>query len=53
METFLEDVNNVLNNGEIPNLYSLPEDKNEVMENMREANKNTPGFKNLGDTEIW
>jgi len=53
LEAFLEDVNNVLNNGEIPNLYSLPEDIMEVMDNMREVNKNAPGFKNLGDTEIW
>lgn len=53
MEAFLEDINNVLNNGEIPNLYSLPEDIMEVMDNMREVNKNTPGFKNLGDAEIW
>ena len=53
MESFLEDVNNVLNNGEIPNLYSLPEDIMEVMDNMREVNKNVQGYKNFGDAEIW
>jgi hypothetical protein len=40
MESFLEDVNNILNNGEIPNLYSTIEDKTLVLDNMREANKN-------------
>jgi len=30
MEAFLEDINNVLNNGEIPNLYSAAEDILEV-----------------------
>lgn len=52
-EAFLEDINNVLNNGEIPNLYSASEDIMTVMDNMREVNKNTPGYKNLGDNEIW
>jgi len=36
MESFLEDVNNVLNNGEIPNLYSAQDDINNVIEAMRE-----------------
>jgi len=53
LEAFLEDVNNVLNNGEIPNLYSAPEDIMNIMDNMREVNKNVPGFKNFGDNEIW
>lgn len=53
MESFLEDVNNVLNNGEIPNLYTAQEDIALVMDNMREVNKNQPGFKNLSDNEIW
>lgn len=35
-EAFLEDVNNVLNNGEIPNLYSVQDDINNVIEAMRE-----------------
>lgn len=52
-EAFLEDVNNVLNNGEIPNLYSAAEDISTVLENMREANKNVMGYKVFGDQEIW
>lgn len=53
MESFLEDVNNVLNNGEIPNLYALPEHILEVMDNMKDTNKHVPNYKNLSDTEIW
>ena len=53
IEAFLEDVNNILNNGEIPNLYSAAEDIMNIMDNMREVNKNVPGFKNWGDSEIW
>jgi dynein heavy chain len=53
MESFLEDVNNILNNGEIPNLYSAQEDIANIMENMREVNKNLPGFKTWSDGDIW
>lgn len=35
-ETFLEDVNNVLNTGEIPNLM-LPEDKDKIANDIREV----------------
>jgi dynein heavy chain len=52
-EAFVEDINNVLNNGEIPNLYSAAEDIMVVMDNMREQNKNVHNYKNLGDGEIW
>ena len=53
MESFLEDINNVLNNGEIPNLYSAAEDITAVMESMREANKNNSDYKKFGDNDIW
>jgi len=53
MESFLEDINNILNNGEIPNLYSTNEDIMLVMDNMREQNKNDKEFKNFSDAEIW
>jgi dynein heavy chain len=49
----LEDINNVLNNGEIPNLYSTAEDYGIVMDNMKEANKNDKNYKNLSDPEVW
>lgn len=43
----------MLNNGEIPNLYSALEDISTVMENMREVNKNNPDYKKYGDSDIW
>jgi len=52
-ESFLEDVNNLLNNGEIPNLYQAAEDKILVMEGMREVTKNLPNAKMLGDNELF
>lgn len=53
MESFLEDVNNVLNNGEIPNLYAAPEEYALVQEAMADANKNVPGYKGLGNQQVW
>ena len=53
LESFLEDVNNVLNNGEIPNLYATTEDYTIVMDNMKESNKNDKNYKNLSDPEVW
>jgi dynein heavy chain len=43
-EAFVEDINNILNNGEIPNLYTL-EDTNNIIESVKEANKANPDFK--------
>ena len=48
-EAFLEDVNNVLNNGEIPNLYGTNEEQANLVDNMREEDKK---FKDYGDNEI-
>jgi len=53
MESFLEDVNNVLNNGEIPNLYAAADEMANVMEAMMEQNKNVPGYKGLGQQQVW
>jgi len=52
-ENFLEDVNNILNNGEIPNLFSAPEDLLNVTEGMKDAVKGDPKFGNMGDTELF
>jgi dynein heavy chain len=35
-ESFLEDINNILNNGEIPNLYSTAEEISNILETMQE-----------------
>jgi dynein heavy chain, axonemal len=51
-ETFLEDVNNILNNGEIPNLFSAPEDLLNVTEGMKDSVKGDPKFGNMGDLEL-
>lgn len=37
-ESFLEDINNLLNAGEVPNLFAL-DDKNEIIEKMRQIDK--------------
>jgi dynein heavy chain len=37
-ESFLEDINNLLNSGEIPNIFSADE-KGDICENMRELDK--------------
>jgi dynein heavy chain, axonemal len=47
-EAFLEDINNILNNGEIPNLYKA-EDVVQIIESVKEANKSNPEFKEIAD----
>lgn len=37
-ESFLEDVSNILNTGEVPNLFNV-EDKNEILEKMRQIDR--------------
>ena len=37
-ESFLEDINNILNTGEVPNIFN-PEEKAEVMDGMRPVAK--------------
>ena len=54
MESFLEDVNNILNNGQIPNLYATQDDIQNVFESIKDFNKNDPAFKALqNDAEVW
>jgi dynein heavy chain len=48
IEAFLEDINNILNNGEIPNLYKDKEDEGMIIEAMRD----NPLNKNKGENEI-
>jgi len=47
-ESFVEDINNILNNGEIPNLYNA-EDYGNIIESVKEANKLNPDFKAIAD----
>lgn len=51
-EAFVEDINNILNNGEIPNLYVAIEDQTIIIEGMREVNKNLPQYKTMNEPEI-
>jgi dynein heavy chain len=51
-EVFVEDINNILNNGEIPNLYSEAEEITNILDQMKDVNKNNPNYKNYSDTEI-
>lgn len=51
-EAFVEDINNILNGGEIPNLYTELEDITNIIDLMKDANKNSPAYKNFTDGEI-
>jgi len=48
----VEDINNILNNGEIPNLYIALEDQTIIVEGMREVNKNDPNYRNYNEAQI-
>lgn len=50
-EAFVEDVNNILNNGKIPNLYG-GEDTTKIMEDMRETHKQDDRVRNMEDPEV-
>ena len=45
-EAFLEDINNILNNGKIPNLYNK-EDEGAIAEALKEAYKGDLAFKEI------
>lgn len=52
LEAFVEDINNILNGGEIPNLYADAEEITNIIDQMKDANKNNQTYKILTDTEI-
>ena len=52
-EAFLEDINNILNNGEVPNLLSEDEDLINVIERMKEQYKADPDFKEHEGDQQW
>ena len=45
-EAFLEDINNILNNGKIPNLYNK-DHEGIIIESLKEAYKGDPVFKEI------
>lgn len=50
-EAFVEDINNILNNGKIPNLYG-PEDTIKILDDMKEQHKGDDQIRNGEDGEI-
>ena len=50
-EAFVEDINNMLNNGKIPNLYNQ-EDINMIIENVKDTKKHDPEFKEIAEDNI-
>ena len=52
LEAFVEDINNILNGGIIPNLYTELEEITNIIDLMKDANKNNAAFKNFTDTEV-
>ncbi|KXS15928.1 hypothetical protein M427DRAFT_111568 [Gonapodya prolifera JEL478] len=51
-EGFLEDINNILNSGEVPSLYASDE-KSEILELMRSDSKNSNGDQELTPTMLF
>ena len=51
-EAFVEDVNNILNNGKIPNLYDA-ENYGKVVEDMKDTHKSDDFMKGLEDAGIF
>jgi dynein heavy chain len=49
---FMEDLNNILNGGLIPNLYTEAEEIGNILDQMKDANKNNPAYKNFTETEV-
>jgi dynein heavy chain, axonemal len=45
-------VTNILNNGEIPNLFAAPEDITNILDGMKEVTKGDSAYKHLNDAEI-
>jgi dynein heavy chain len=50
-ESFVEDINNILNNGKIPNLYAT-EDIQKIIEDMKDQHKSDDLIKGMEDGEI-
>ena len=50
-EAFVEDINNILNNGKIPNLYAT-EDIQKIIEDMKDQHKSDDLIKGMEDGEI-
>lgn len=50
-EAFVEDINNILNNGKIPNLYGS-EDTQKIIEDMKDTHKSDDLIKGMEDAEI-
>ena len=48
LEAFLEDINNILNNGKIPNLYNN-EDVSQIIETMKDIKKMDADFKEIAE----
>jgi dynein heavy chain len=46
----LEDINNILNNGKIPNLYTK-DHENQIIENIKEAYKTVDSFKEIQEDQ--
>ena len=52
LPSFVEDLNNLLNAGEVPNIFDVTE-KIEVVDGVRTHAKNLDGYKNMNSTQLY